>query len=275
MQDISFPVRRSPLLAAAAAATLAAGCASTSPDDPFESYNRAVFTFNDKVDRVALKPVAQAYVVVTPAPVRTWVGNFFSNLGDPWIGVNNLLQGKPADALSDVMRFLVNSTLGLCGLLDVATEAQIPKHDGDFGLTLGVWGVGSGPFLMLPFLGPSTVRDTAGLAVDMTVSSYSYHELIPHEPTRYTVTAVRFVDKRARFLGGERTLEEGTLDKYRYLRDFYLQQRRYKTHDGNQLPEYEDFNLDEGDAQPETASTAQPPATTGTEHPAETTGAEQ
>jgi phospholipid-binding lipoprotein MlaA len=237
------------------AATLATGCASLSQDDPFESYNRKMDSFNNRLDRAVAKPLAKAYVKVTPAPVRGWVGNFFSNLGDPWIGVNNLLQGKPVDALSDFMRFMVNSTIGIGGLLDVATEAQIPKHDEDFGLTLGRWGVGSGPYLVLPLLGPSSLRDAVGLSLDTYAASGS--QLVSHVPTRNTITAVHFVDKRARFLGGERTLEEGSLDKYRFMRDFYLQQRRYKVDDNDQLPEYEDFNLDEDAAQAETIGAEQ------------------
>jgi phospholipid-binding lipoprotein MlaA len=276
MKDVLPSVRRilsgrGCLFAALAVATLAAGCTSLSPEDPFESYNRKMFSINNQLDRVLAKPVAKAYVKVTPAPVRGWVGNFFSNLGDPWIGVNNLLQGKPVDALSDFMRFMVNSTIGIGGLLDVATEAQLPKHDEDFGLTLGRWGVGAGPYLVLPFLGSSSLRDAAGLALDTYAGG---GRLISHSPTRYTVTAVRFVNARARFLGSERTIDEGTLDKYRFMRDFYLQQRRYKVDDNDQLPEYEDFNLDEEGAQPETADVGQQAETAGTEHPPEATGAE-
>lgn len=234
-------------LPVAAAALFAAGCASAPPEDPFESYNRAMFSFNEKLDKVVAKPLAKAYVKVTPAPMRTWVGNFFGNLGDPWIGVNNLLQGKPADALSDWMRFLVNSTLGIGGLLDIATEARMPKHDEDFGQTLGVWGFHGGPYVMLPFLGPRTLRDTLALPMDVTFDDS--WRFIPDIATRNTLTTIQLANERARALGLERTLDEATLDKYRYSRDFYLQQRRFKVYDGNPPLEYENFDLDENDGQ--------------------------
>ncbi len=144
-----------------------AGCAGPNPRDPYESYNRAMFNFNDTVDTYALKPVATAYKNVTPSFVQTGVNNFFGNLSDAWSAVNNLLQGKGQDGMSDVARFALNSTLGIVGLFDIASEAGLPKHKEDFGQTLGVWGVESGPYLVLPLLGPSTVRDTVALPVDI------------------------------------------------------------------------------------------------------------
>lgn len=228
---------------------LVAGCANAPPDDPVEPYNRAMFAFNEKIDDFAIRPAAKAYTTVTPAPVRGWVGNFFGNLRDPWIGINNLLQGKPADALSDMMRFLVNSTIGIGGLLDVATEAQIPKHDEDFGQTLGVWGVKEGPFVMLPFFGPRTLRDTWALPLDAYGENpwalLPKRPMIRSAPVRYGAAGLKLLDERARLLGIERTLDEGTLDKYRYMRDFYLQQRRFKVHDGNPPLDYEDFDAPE------------------------------
>jgi phospholipid-binding lipoprotein MlaA len=220
-------------------ALCAAGCASTSPGDPFEGYNRVMSRVNEQVDRVVLKPSAQAYVKVTPKPVRTWVSNAFGNFSDPWIGFNNLLQGKAGDACSDLMRFLVNSTLGLGGLLDIATEAGLPKHDEDLGQTLGLLGVGDGPYLVLPFLGPRTTRDAAMLPFDATFNDSWV--ITPHIATRNTLSGLQLVSERAGVMGLERTLEEGTLDKYRFTRDFYLQQRRYKVHDGNPPAEEEDF----------------------------------
>src|SRR5450830_1572514 len=156
-------------LALAIAATLSA-CASTTannPADPFEGYNRAMFKFNDTVDTYALKPAATAYKKVLPTFVQTGVSNFFGNLADAWTGVNNLLQGKGRDGVSDIGRVALNTTVGLLGLFDVASEAGLRKHNEDFGQTLGVWGVPSGPYLMLPLLGPSTIRDTAALPADM------------------------------------------------------------------------------------------------------------
>lgn len=222
-------------------AILVGGCASTprNPDDPLEGYNRAMFAFNENLDKVLVKPVAQVYDAVTPKPVQTGVGNFFSNLADPWIGLNNLLQGKPAEALSDWMRFMVNSVFGIFGLLDIASEAKLPKHDEDFGQTLAVWGVGDGAYFVLPFFGPRTVRDAAALPLDL-VGDEGWRPT--HVPTRNALRALDIAHTRATLLGADRALEESTFDKYIYVRDFYLQQRRYKIHDGNPPVEYEDFN---------------------------------
>ena len=229
------------IAALACGVILASGCASTprNPDDPLEGYNRAMFAFNENLDKALVKPVAQAYDYVTPKPVQTGVGNFFSNLADPWIGLNNMLQGKPAEAFSDWMRFMVNSVFGIFGLLDIASEARLPKHDEDFGQTLAVWGVGEGPYFVVPFFGPRTVRDAAVLPVDLAGDKVWR---AGHVPTRNAVRVLDVVHTRATLLGADRTLEESTFDKYAYLRDFYLQQRRYKVHDGNPPVEYEDFN---------------------------------
>jgi phospholipid-binding lipoprotein MlaA len=241
-----FPFRTAVL---ACCVVLASGCASTprNPDDPLEGYNRAMFTFNEKVDKAVLKPVAEAYDYVTPKPVKIGVGNFFSNLADPWIGLNNLLQGKPAEALSDWMRFMVNTVFGFAGLLDIASEAQLPKHDEDFGQTLAVWGVGEGPYFVVPFFGPRTVRDAAVLPVDLTGEQAWRAD---HVPTRNAFRVLDVVHTRSTLLGADRTLEESTFDQYAYLRDFYLQQRRYKVHDGNPPVEYEDFNGAAAPAEP-------------------------
>lgn len=240
---MNIPTRalRAPLLVLTACASLSlAGCATTgNPDDPLEGFNRAMFSFNEQVDRVALKPAAEAYQAVVPQPLRTGVGNVFSNIGDPWIGINNLLQGKVADALSDMMRFLVNSTFGLLGVLDVATEMGFAKHDEDLGQTLGSWGVGEGAYVVLPFFGPRTLRDTATFPLDLRGE---YPLSIDHVPTRNLLIALGVVHIRSTALGAERTLEEATLDKYAYVRDFYLQQRRYKVFDGETSREYEDFD---------------------------------
>jgi phospholipid-binding lipoprotein MlaA len=230
-------------LALAASTAFLAGCANAPPEDPFESYNRAMFSINEKLDAFVARPVAKAYVAVTPAPVRVWVGNFFGNLNDPWIGFNNFLQGKPADGLSDMMRFLVNSTMGIGGLLDIATEARLPKHDEDFGQTLGVWGFHDGPYVMLPFFGPRTLRDALAFPLDSAFDDS--WRFVPDIALRNALTALQLASERARLLGLDRTLDEGTLDKYRYSRDFYLQQRRFKVHDGDPPLEYENFDLDE------------------------------
>ncbi|MDR2690014.1 MAG: VacJ family lipoprotein [Azoarcus sp.] len=237
---VHFPFPRCSL-AALALMSLCAGCAST-PDDPFEGYNRAMFKVNEHIDRAVVKPVAQAYTKVTPQPVRVWVSNIFGNFSDPWISANNLLQGKPADALSDLMRFLVNSTLGIGGMLDIASEAGLPKHDEDLGQTLAVWGVGDGPYIVLPFFGSRTLRDAVVLPLDVTADDSWV--ITAHTATRNSLAILQLVNERARLLGLDRTLEEATLDKYRYTRDFYLQQRRYKVYDGNPPLRYDDYDAE-------------------------------
>lgn len=216
------------------------GCASNprNPDDPLEGYNRAMFKFNEGVDKAVVKPVAQAYQKAVPQLVRTGIGNVFGNLGDVWVGINNLLQGKVGDGMSDLMRFAVNSTFGILGIFDVASEMGLQKHDEDFGQTLAVWGVNEGPYFVVPFLGPRTVRDAVVLPVDMRGNGLVQ---IDHVPTRNTVLATRIVHVRSVLLGTDRTLE-GQLDKYAFVRDAYLQNRRYKVHDGNPPVEYEDFD---------------------------------
>ncbi|GAC1411853.1 MAG: VacJ family lipoprotein [Burkholderiaceae bacterium] len=207
------------------------GCASvgTNPRDPFEGFNRAMFAFNDKVDQVALKPVARGYRKVVPSFMQTGVGNFFGNLGDVWTGVNNILQGKVGDGLSDLMRFAVNSTLGLAGLLDISSEAGMPKHKEDFGQTLGRWGVVSGPYVVLPLLGSSTIRDTSALPLDFKGDLWSYQS-----PVRWrnTGTGVRLVDARAAVLDASDLIEGAALDRYEFVRDAFLQRRESRIHDG-------------------------------------------
>lgn len=234
------PTARGRLAAFAFSALLLTGCATTgNPDDPLEGYNRAMFSFNEQVDKVVLKPAAQVYEAVLPSPVRTGVGNVLGNLADPWIGLNNLLQGKVAEAMSDFMRFAFNSTWGLLGLLDIASEAGLPKHDEDLGQTLGRWGVGEGAYIVLPLFGPRTVRDAVALPVDVMANEPFR---IDHVRTRNTVLAVRIVHSRSVLLGADRTLEEAALDRYAFVRDFYLQQRRYKVSDGKEERVYEDFD---------------------------------
>ena len=210
------------------------GCATHGdPRDPLEPLNRGVYKFNDAVDQALFTPVAKGYKAVLPNPVRTGVGNFFANIDDALIAVNNLLQFKFGAALSDVGRLLTNTTIGVGGLFDVASSFGLEKHNEDFGQTLGYWGIGDGPFLMLPLLGPSNVRDTVGLA--------AYYYLDPvlnlsHIPTRSTLGAIRFVDRRARLLDAEKILDEAALDPYTFLRDAYIQQRRNLIYDGNPPP---------------------------------------
>lgn len=218
-------------LAAIALGLLLAGCATTqNPQDPLEGYNRAVFRFNDAVDRTVLKPTATAYRNVTPSFVQTGVNNFFGNMSDAWSAVNNLLQGKAEAGMGDVTRVAVNSTFGIFGLLDIASEAGIQKHNEDFGQTLGVWGVPSGPFLMLPVLGPSTVRDTAALPAEFAGDIWKYKE---PANWRNIGAAVRVVDKRASLLDAGNLLEDAALDRYEFIRDGYMQRRQSQVYDGN------------------------------------------
>jgi len=246
-------------LAAAAVVSLVAGCATgADPRDPFESYNRAMFAFNDGLDRTVVQPVAKGYKAVLPTFVRTGVTNFFSNLGDVWIGVNNFLQGKVDRGLSDSFRVVVNTLFGFGGLIDVASDLNLEKHNEDFGQTLAVWGVGSGPYLVLPIFGPSTVRDTGGFVVDWFgyVPGYVLRDIDPpHRVTvRNTLITLEYVNVRANLLGTTNVLEQAALDRYTFVRDFWLRRRRNLIYDGEPPPEKQP---DEEDYQEEPAP---PPA---------------
>lgn len=224
-------------LAAPLTALMLCSCASLHEKDPWENANRAVFSFNDRVDEVALKPAAKAYRTL-PSFVQTGVGNFFGNLEDVWTASNNFMQGKLEDGLSDVMRVALNSTLGLCGVLDIASEAGITKHKEDFGQTLGVWGVTSGPYVVLPVLGPSTLRDTLATPVDLDASPWAHVDPLRVRNPGYVINAV---DQRAMALDATNLLEDAALDRYRFVRDGYLQRRESKIHDGNtRFPSYEE-----------------------------------
>ena len=224
------------------------GCASLNgagdPSDPFEGYNRAVYQFNKAFDEGLLKPTSQGYEKVIPRPVRRGISNIFSHLGDVLVLVNDLLQLKLGQATSDFSRLFVNSTVGLFGLIDVASHWDIPKHNEDFGQTLGRWGFGSGPYLMLPFLGPSTLRDGISLIPEAQLDPV----LDIKDPTpRWGAVALRGVNTRARLLKASRILEDAALDPYVFLRDAYLQRRQHLVYDGNPPEEnFEDFEeLDE------------------------------
>ena len=214
---------------AALALALLQGCATgpnANPADPLEPFNRTVFNFNDGVDRAVIKPAATVYQDVTPALVRTGVTNFFENISDAWSMVNNALQFKPEASGESFFRFAVNSFWGLGGVLDVASEMKIPKHREDFGRTLGYWGVASGPYLVLPLLGPSTVRDSVGSLVD---TQGNLVNRVPDVPVRNSLISLRAVDIRASFLSAGDFLEQASLDKYSFERDIYLQRHRSRT----------------------------------------------
>ncbi len=209
------------------------GCATgprANPADPLEPWNRGVYQFNDAVDRAVLKPVATVYQDYTPELLRRGIGNFFANLEDAWTSVNSVLQLKGQAAGESFTRFWVNTFFGLGGVLDIATEMQIPRHNEDFGQTLGHWGVGSGPYMMLPLLGPSTLRDTAALPAEWRGDPVTY---VDDVGARNVLRGTRIVHRRASLLQQEKLLEGAALDKYSFLRDAYLQRRRNLVHDGN------------------------------------------
>ena len=212
-------------LAAWLVLVLLTGCATVAhpnPDDPLESYNRSMTQFNEKVDAAVLKPVATAYKEAVPALVRTGVSNFFANIGDAWSFVNNVLQLRGEAAASSFMRFNVNTVMGLGGVLDVASEMGMERYKQDFGLTLGHWGMGTGPYLVLPILGPSTVRDTFALPVDWRGTSLTYVDPVS---ARNSLYALRAVDARANLLRASSVLDSAALDKYSFTRDVFLQVR--------------------------------------------------
>jgi phospholipid-binding lipoprotein MlaA len=212
-------------------AGLMTGCAGTgkNPQDPFEGYNRAMFDFNDKVDAAVMKPVAVAYTRVTPQFVQTGVGNFFGNINDVPTALNNFLQARAANGASDVCRVLVNTTIGIGGLFDVATPVGLPKHDQDFGQTLGRWGVPSGPYVVLPLIGPTTTRDALAMTVDFETDPWGY---VYPVRLRNTGIAVRLIDHRAYMLDTSTLSEDAAFDRYEFVRDSYLQKRENKIYKG-------------------------------------------
>jgi phospholipid-binding lipoprotein MlaA len=215
---------------------LLSGCAAPGPrdeHDPFEGFNRAMYKFNDAIDRAVMKPVAKGYNKVVPSPVNKGITNFFNNLGDIVVIFNDLLQFKISRAASDTARVFINSTVGLLGFIDVASSLELRKHDEDFGQTLGYWGIETGPYLVLPFLGPSTIRDTFGRAVDWQLDPV--YQVSPTND-RYWTVALRAVDTRAGLLTAGKILEEAALDPYLFMRDSYLQRRNNLVHDGNPPP---------------------------------------
>lgn len=207
------------------------GCATQANKDPLEGLNRGIYKFNDTVDKAALKPVAGAYKAVIPSPIRSGVNNFFSNLGDVVNAINNLLQGKFSNAFDDVGRIAINTTFGIGGIFDWASADGIPKHNEDFGQTLAYWGWTDSAYLVLPFLGPSTLRDTGGLIVDSAVFDPIYYVDDPKD--RNQLLLAKFIDKRSQYLPGSDLLDEAALDPYTFMRDAYLQRRNSLIQDGN------------------------------------------
>jgi phospholipid-binding lipoprotein MlaA len=223
-------------LAALVLALAATGAAAQ--NDPLEGWNRGVQKFNDGVDEAVLKPVAEGYRKVVPEFVRTGVTNFFGNLGDGWSAVNHLLQGKPAGALNMTLRMAVNTTFGLGGVLDIATEAGIEREAEDFGQTLGVWGLPAGPYLVLPLLGPSSLRDSAGTA--LSFSTRTSPQYTDDQGTLNGALLLNVVNTRANLLGATRLLDDLAADRYTFLRDAYTARRRSLVYDGNPPEEGEE-----------------------------------
>ena len=241
------PVTLTNCLRIAAASLLLAflqGCATgpnTNPADPLEPFNRGVFRFNDGLDRALLRPVATAYTDVTPSPVRTGVSNFFGNIGDVWSLVNNVLQAKPKESVETLLRISFNTILGFGGVFDIASEMRLEKHREDFGQTLGYWGAGPGPYLVLPLLGSSSVRDTVGTVADFNVDPVNR---IRNVAVSNSLSTLRVVDTRANLLGAGEVVDQAALDKYTFTRDAYLQRRRSLI--GREAPEAEErFDLPE------------------------------
>lgn len=192
-------------------------------EDPLEPLNRSIFSFNEGLDRAVLKPIATTYRDITPAPVRLGVTSFFGNISDAWSMVNSVLQAKPADALDSFFRVTTNTLWGVGGIFDVASLMEIPKHREDFGKTLGVWGFAPGPYLVLPLLGPSSVRDAAGTVVDAKGGLIGRIEDVP---VRNSLVGLRLLDTRTNLLGLGSALDQAALDKYTFTRDIYLQRRQ-------------------------------------------------
>ena len=210
------------------------GCATgpdADPRDPLEPYNRAAHSFNnDLLDRALLEPLAKGYNYITPEPVNRGITNFFDNLRDVRSAINNLLQFKIGRAFSDVGRVAINTTVGILGLMDVASNMNLPSYKEDFGQTLGVWGFDSGPYIVFPFLGPSSGRDGVGLVADWFTDPLNY---INDDPWRYRLVGLNIVDRRADLVGASRVVDQAALDPYAFIRDAYLQRRDSLVHDGN------------------------------------------
>lgn len=219
-------------LGAAGLASLLAGCATTGAPrgDPLEAFNRGVFAFNEALDTTILKPLATGYQALLPELVRTGVDNFFDNLIDAWSAVNHLLQGKPVEATEMGVRFGMNTFIGLGGLIDVASDAGLERRSEDFGQTLGRWGLGPGPYIMLPLLGPSTLRDTAALTLDWRATPVA---MLHESRDRVPLAVLQIISTRARLLSVTRAIDEIAIDKYALIRDGFLARRRNQVYDGD------------------------------------------
>jgi phospholipid-binding lipoprotein MlaA len=253
----SFSRLRALCIVAALATSLTAGCATNGdPRDPLEPLNRGIYVFNDGVDALLIRPAASFYTHMLPEFMRTGVSNFFSNLNDVIVALNSLLQLKVAQAGSDVARLAVNSTVGVLGLFDVATGMGLEKHDEDFGQTLGYWGIGDGPYLVLPILGPSNARDAVGWVGDFYAWPVTYVD--EEDGPRTFLVALRVVSARAELLAASSILETAALDRYAFVRDAYLQRRRNQIYDGK--PPLDDDEDPGADPKPKPAADTKSPS---------------
>ena len=231
------------------------------PRDPLEGVNRQVYAFNDSLDRAVLKPVAQGYVNVVPGPVRSCVRNVFNNLGDVWSAANSVLQNRVPEGINMTFRFMLNTTMGVGGCFDVASKQGVPRVRADFGQTLGVWGLPTGPYLMLPLLGPSTIREASGTAVDFAFDPLALSAIVDNVPVRNSLYVLKLINTRANLLDVGNLLNDVALDSYAFTRDAYLQRRDsmvrgVKTDGEGNLP---DYSLPDYGDDPATSST---PSTT-------------
>ncbi len=234
------------------AGALLAGCATVqNPDarDPWEGFNRNVYAFNDTVDRAVLRPVAEAYTYVTPQPVRSCVSNVFSNLGDVWGAANSFLQGRGLDGINTLGRFMFNTTMGVGGCFDVASKTGAHKIPNDFGVTLGVWGLGQGPYLVLPLLGSSSVRDGVGFVGDVYGNPLGLTQ-IENVRWRNSLLGLRLVDTRAQLLEASRTVDRVALDPYSFVRDAYLQRRAAQVNGRDGGAALPDYSIDDDEPAP-------------------------
>lgn len=237
------------------------GCATmhpaepgTDPIDPNEKTNRKFYDFTDKIDRAVLAPVADVYVKYVPNPMQRSIGNFYDNLAYPNVILNAFLQGKVRQGFEDSLRFVVNSTIGLGGLFDMAAPMGLPQHDEDFGQTLGVWGVNTGSYLFVPLIGPSTYRDAPGIPVSVFSNLLFYAGSVAGSAVVAPVTVLSIIDKRARLSGPMRIRDQAALDPYLFVREGYLQQRKHLIYDGDPPPESYDDPLDDASLQNEPAA---------------------
>lgn len=237
---MAIPTPKATPTVGAIALTIALSSSSVLADqanetDPWEGFNRAMFSFNEGLDRAIVKPITQGYRFIMPDFAEQGVHNFFENIGDVKTFFNNVLQGKPKEASEDLGRVIVNTTIGIGGLFDVATTFGIPKHDEDFGQTLGTWGVESGPYLVLPLFGPSSVRDGVGRIPDMMVDPV---QQVNDDDTRLGLQVLRVIDTRSQLLEAEGVISG---DRYTFIRDAYLQRREFEINDGQVKFNADDF----------------------------------